>query len=124
MPRNEKIKTGDLVVIKTARSQVAMRAFVTEKIMPGFVYAPVCGGGPLGTESWQQANVNQLTDDAQYDEISGFPVYKTLLCQVKKKKRVRRGAASADPTLDAAANFFDPPPVYPLRAVLQSGYKS
>jgi hypothetical protein len=26
-------------------------------------------------------------------------VYKTLLCQRKKKKRVRRGAASADPTL-------------------------
>jgi len=94
-----KINTGDLVMIKTARGQVPMRAFVTDKIMPGFVYAPVGGGGPLGTESWQQANVNQLTDDAQYDEISGFPVYKTLLCQIKKKKRVRRGAASADPTL-------------------------
>ena len=94
-----KIKTGDLVVIKTARGQVPMRAFVTENIMPGFVYAPVGGGGPQGPESWQQANVNQLTDDRQFDEISGFPVYKTLLCQVKKKKRVRRGAASADPTL-------------------------
>ena len=94
-----KIETGDLVVIKTARGQVPMRAFVTEKIMPGFVYAPVGGGGPQGTPSWQQANVNELTDDRQYDEISGFPVYKTLLCQIKKKKRVRRGAASADPTL-------------------------
>ena len=94
-----KIKTGDLAVIKTARGQVAMRALVTEKIMPGFVYAPVGGGGPQGPESWQQANVNQLTDDRQYDEISGFPVYKTLLCQIKKKKRVRRGAAAADPTL-------------------------
>jgi anaerobic selenocysteine-containing dehydrogenase len=94
-----KIKSGDLVVIKTARGQVAMRAFVTEKIMPGFVYAPVGGGGPQGPESWQQANVNQLTDDRQYDAISGFPVYKTLLCQIKKKKRVRRGTAAADPTL-------------------------
>ncbi|BBO84524.1 dehydrogenase [Desulfosarcina ovata subsp. sediminis] len=94
-----KIKTGDLVVIKTARGQVPMRAFVTEKIMAGFVYAPVGGGGPQGPVAWQQANVNQLTDDRQYDDISGFPVYKTLLCQIKKKKRVRRGAAAADPTL-------------------------
>jgi anaerobic selenocysteine-containing dehydrogenase len=94
-----KIKTGDPVVIKTARGKVPMCAFVTEDIMPGFVYAPVGGGGPQGTESWRRANVNQLTDDRQYDEISGFPVYKTLLCQIKKKKRVRRKAASADPTL-------------------------
>jgi hypothetical protein len=61
--------------------------------------AAMGGGGPLGTKEWQQANVNFLTADRQYDEISGFPVYKTLLCQVKKKKRVRRGGASADPTL-------------------------
>ena len=80
-----KIKTGDLVSIKTARGKVVMRASVTENIMQGFVYAPVGGGGPLGTEEWRRANVNILTDDRQYDEISGFPVYKTLLCQVKKK---------------------------------------
>jgi anaerobic selenocysteine-containing dehydrogenase len=96
---SRKIRSGDRVVIKTSRGQVPMRALVTDKIMPGFVYAPVGGGGPQGTKSWQQANVNQLTDDRQFDEISGFPVYKTLLCQIKKKKRVRRGAASADPTL-------------------------
>jgi anaerobic selenocysteine-containing dehydrogenase len=94
-----KIATGDGVVIKTARGQVTMRAWVSDTIMQGFVYAPVGGGGPQGTDAWQAANVNELTDDGQYDEISGFPVYKTLLCQIKKKKRVRRGAASADPTL-------------------------
>ena len=94
-----RIGTGDWVVIKTARGQVTMKAFVTDAIMAGFVYAPVGGGGPLGTDSWQQANVNELTDDRQVDAISGFPVYKTLLCQIKKKKRVRRGAASADPNL-------------------------
>jgi len=96
---SRKIKTGDPVVIKTPRAKIPMRALVTETIMPGFVYAPVGGGGPNGPPSWQQANVNQLTDDRQFDEISGFPVYKTLLCQIKKKKRIRRGAASADPTL-------------------------
>lgn len=126
------IQTGDGVTVKTRRGQVVMRANVTDRIMPGFVYAPVGGGGPLGPESWQKANVNALTDDLQFDLISGFPVYKTLLCDVekedsaarlsapvsppageeeiadvqlqaqppkKKKKRIRRGMASADPTL-------------------------
>jgi anaerobic selenocysteine-containing dehydrogenase len=94
-----KIKSGDGVSIKTSRGQVVMRAEVTDRIMPGFVYAPVGGGGPLGTAEWQQANINEITDDRQFDPISGFPVYKTLLCQVKKKKRVRKGMASADPSL-------------------------
>ncbi len=93
------IRSGDGVSIKTPRGQVTMKAAVTDRIMPGFVYAPVGGGGPLGTPEWQQANINELTDDQQFDIISGFPVYKTLLCQIKKKKRIRRGAASADPNL-------------------------
>lgn len=94
-----KIKTEDPVVIKTARGQVMMRAFVTEDIMAGFVYAPAGGGGPQGTDEWKKANVNILTDLEQFDPISGFPVYKTLLCQVKKKKRQRRGIAVQDPSL-------------------------
>jgi anaerobic selenocysteine-containing dehydrogenase len=93
------IEAGDVVIIKTLRGKVTMRAGITDRIMAGFVYAPVGGGGPQGPEAWQQANVNLLTDDQQYDPISGFPVYKTLLCEVKKKKRIRRGAASADPSL-------------------------
>ncbi|MGD9209998.1 MAG: molybdopterin-dependent oxidoreductase [Desulfobacteraceae bacterium] len=93
-----RISEGDVVTIKTKRGKVTMRAHVTDKLMPGFVYAPVGGGGPLGTAEWQQANVNHLVDHTQYDPISGFPVYKTLLCQIKKK-RVRKGIATADPTL-------------------------
>lgn len=93
------IKTGDSVVVKTVRGSVPMRAYVTDKIMAGFAYAAVGGGGPLGTEEWRKANTNVLTDFEQYDEISGFPVYKTLLCQVKKKKRQRRGIAVQDPSL-------------------------
>ena len=93
------IADGDRVVIRTDRGAVPMRAHVTDTIMAGFVYAPVGGGGPLGTEEWQASNVNVLTDFDQYDEISGFPVYKTLLCQVVRKKRRRKGAAAQDPTL-------------------------
>jgi len=93
------IETGNKVSIKTARGSVLMRALVTEKIMKGFAYAQVGGGGPLGPDEWKEANVNELTDMGQLDEISGFPVYKTLLCQIKKKKRERRKIAVQDPGL-------------------------
>jgi anaerobic selenocysteine-containing dehydrogenase len=78
------IETGDPILVKSPRASVKMRANVTDKIMPGFVYAPVGGGGPLGTDEWKSANVNSLTDFEQVDEISGFPVYKTLLCEITK----------------------------------------
>jgi hypothetical protein len=42
------------------------------------------GGGILGPLAWQQANVNELTDLENRDPISGFPVYKALLCDVVK----------------------------------------
>ncbi len=96
--RERKIEPGDPVVIKTARGSVEMRADITEDIMEGFVYAPVGGGGPQGTETWRKANANVLTDLEQFDPISGFPVYKTLLCQVKKKRR-RRTIVVQDPSL-------------------------
>ena len=43
------------------------------------------GGGPIGPSSWQQGNVNELTDFYNRDPISGFPVYKALLCDVVKR---------------------------------------
>lgn len=92
------LEPGDLVVVKTARGNVEMRVDITEDIMAGFVYTPVGGGGPLGTESWRRANVNVLTDLEQFDPISGFPVYKTLLCEVRKKRR-RRTIVVQDPSL-------------------------
>jgi len=93
------IETGDTVVVKTPRNSIPMCALVSDNIMPGAAYAAVGGGGPLGTEAWQNGNANMLTDFEQYDPISGFPVYKTLLCQISKKKRRRRGIAVQDPTL-------------------------
>ena len=88
------LTTGDVVVIKTARGEVIMRAHATDSIMEGVVYAAVGGGGPLGKEEWKQANINELTDLEQCDEISGFPVYKVLLCEISKKRRVRKGVAN------------------------------
>lgn len=36
----------------------------------------------IGIESWRRANVNELTDPDNLDPISGFPVFKALLCEV------------------------------------------
>ncbi len=41
------------------------------------------GGGPLGPEVWQQANVNELTDCRNQDASSGFPVFRALLCDIE-----------------------------------------
>ena len=77
------IKDGDRVRIRTLRGSVLMRAKVTENIMRGAVDANHAGGGPLGPPEWREANVNSLTDLDQFDPISGFPVYKCLLCEIE-----------------------------------------
>ncbi|MFZ5867837.1 MAG: IscS subfamily cysteine desulfurase [Thermodesulfobacteriota bacterium] len=78
------ISTGDLVQVVSPRGHVAFRAYVTENIMQGVVDASMGGGGPVGPQAWQDCNVNDLTDLHRYDPISGFPVYKALLCDVVK----------------------------------------
>lgn len=78
------IKSGDLVHIMTKRGKVTMCALVTDDIVRGAIDANMGGGGPVGPEKWQNCNVNELTDLQRYDPISGFPVYKTLLCDVVK----------------------------------------
>ncbi len=80
------IVNGDLVEIMTQRGRVRYRAQVTDGIMQGVVDADMGGGGPLGSQAWQDCNVNELTDLGKYDPISGFPVYKALLCDVFKAK--------------------------------------
>ncbi len=84
---NRKIKTGDIVKISTKRGAVTMRAFVTDNIVQGAIDADMGGGGPVGSDAWKNTNINELTDLQNYDPISGFPVYKTLLCQVEKINR-------------------------------------
>ncbi|MBF0508992.1 MAG: IscS subfamily cysteine desulfurase [Deltaproteobacteria bacterium] len=78
------IAFGDLVEVISPRGRVRFRAYVTDNIMPGVIDASMGGGGPVGPQAWQDSNVNDLTDLQRYDPISGFPVYKALLCQVVK----------------------------------------
>jgi cysteine desulfurase NifS len=78
------ISSGDLVRVTTARGGVLFRARVTDDILKGCVECMFGGGTPVGPEAWREWNVNELTDMSNYDRISGFPVYKALLCDVHR----------------------------------------
>ncbi len=69
------IHQGDPVWVSSPRGRVRFRADITERIKPGVVH---CFHG------WNEANINELTDDRNLDPISGFPPFKSLLCQVEK----------------------------------------
>jgi cysteine desulfurase NifS len=86
------ISDGDLVTVTTPRGSVRFRARVGDDIMPGVVECAMGGGTPVGPEAWQEWNVNKLTDLGNFDDISGFPVYKALLCDVA---RVEAGTEAA-----------------------------
>ncbi|MFQ5558012.1 MAG: aminotransferase class V-fold PLP-dependent enzyme, partial [Acidimicrobiales bacterium] len=78
------IASGDLVEVRTPRGAVPFRARVTDSIVAGAIECAMGGGTPVGPAAWREWNVNDLTDMSRYDEITGFPVYKALLCDVVK----------------------------------------
>ncbi|MCP4962983.1 MAG: molybdopterin-dependent oxidoreductase [Actinomycetia bacterium] len=77
------IVDGADVMVITRRGRVPFTAHVTKNIVPGVVETNMGGGGPIGPEVWQQANVNELTDSRNHDTSSGFPVFRALLCEVE-----------------------------------------
>ena len=81
--------SGDAVYVRSPRGRVRMRALVTDDMIPGAVEANMGGGGPLGPKAWRECNINELTD-LRFDPISGFPIYKTLLCEVERVSESER----------------------------------
>lgn len=79
------IEDGDDVYVISPRGKVPFKVWVTEDIVPGVIEANAGGGSPIAAEAWRQATVNDLTDHNNRDPISGFPVYKALLCDVVKR---------------------------------------
>jgi anaerobic selenocysteine-containing dehydrogenase len=79
------VRDGDRVSVRTKRGKVRFYAKVTDRIRKGVIEANMGGGGPLQPQPWREANVNELTDPENRDPISGFPVFKALLCEVKKE---------------------------------------
>ena len=84
--KKRNIVSGDLVEVCSKRGSVPFRARVTDDIIQGAVECNMGGGTPVGPDAWRDWNVNELTDLSNYDKISGFPVYKALLCDVVKIK--------------------------------------
>jgi cysteine desulfurase NifS len=78
------VQTGDLVHVRSPRGTVPFRARVSPDIVSGAVECNMGGGTAVGPRAWREWNVNELTDVQNYDEISGFPVYKALLCEVER----------------------------------------
>ena len=79
------IADGDAVTVSTSRGSVPFYACVTDELRPGAVEVNQGGGGgPAQNADWHAANVNELTDLNNRDEISGFPVLKALLCQITR----------------------------------------
>jgi anaerobic selenocysteine-containing dehydrogenase len=76
------IVEGDPVFVVSSRGRVPFWASVTPDIVEGAVEVNMGGGGPLGGSAWQEANVNELTDPDNVDPLSGFPVFRALLCDV------------------------------------------
>ena len=76
---------GEEVLVYNSRGEVPFYAHVTDGIPAGEVELNMGGGSIYQSESWKQANTNLLTDAENRDYISGFPVFKALLCDVKKK---------------------------------------
>lgn len=105
------IGNGDPVTLRTRRGQVNLYAVVSDDIVPGAVEASAMGGGPAGNDVWRNANVNEVTDLKRYDPISGFPVYKALLCEVSKTAEEGRVAvrSPAEYRLDLGKSEKDAP---------------
>jgi len=81
------ISDGGRVWVESPRGKVGVWAKVTDEVMTGQVELNVGGGSPIQAEAWRGANANFVTDLENRDPISGFPVYKALLCDVKKREQ-------------------------------------
>ncbi len=67
------IEQGAKVQLSTVRGSVEMYANLTDVVQPGVVNAP---------HGWAEADLNRITDDGAPDPISGFPPFKSMLCEV------------------------------------------
>ena len=69
------IAPGDPVELSTHRAFIRVKANLTEIVPPGVVNM---------YHAYPDADVNQLIDPDYLDPISGYPGFKSLVCEVKK----------------------------------------
>lgn len=110
------IEQGDLVEVRTPRGAVPFRAKISDDILKGAVECNMGGGAAVGPKAWQKWNVNELTDLSNYDEISGFPVYKALLCEVRKIE-------SASKKFKIGLTRNEKTKIFPVKTIKTNGLK-
>lgn len=71
------IREGDWIEISSPVGVIEMKAWVTDIVQPGVVHA---------FHGWAGHNINELIPDDGLDPVSGFPPFKSSLCQVRKKQ--------------------------------------
>ncbi len=116
-----RIRSGDLVRVTTPRGSIPFRAKVTSGIMKGAVECMFGGGSPVGPKAWREWNVNELTDLNNYDKISGFPVYKALLCDVEKvepgTEETQRAVVMQSSACDSGLPVSEIPTTKPVKRI-------
>jgi anaerobic selenocysteine-containing dehydrogenase len=70
------IGEGDWIEISSPLGVIEMKAWVTDIVRPGVVHA---------FHGWAGHNINDLIPDDGLDPVSGFPPFRSSLCQVRKK---------------------------------------
>ena len=61
--------------VESPRGSIKVKARLTEDIHPKVVAMQ---------HGWSEANANCLTDDEARDPVSGYPGFRSVLCQVMK----------------------------------------
>ncbi len=69
------ISNGDAVKVSSPRGSITVKAVLIERLGRGQVAM---------SHGWSKSSVNELTDDAMLDPISGFPAYRGFLCNIEK----------------------------------------
>jgi anaerobic selenocysteine-containing dehydrogenase len=75
--RDRNISQGDEVLLSTPRNSIRVKANITEVVPPGVINI---------FHGYSRPEVNRLIDPDYLDPISGFPGFKSLICQVEKVK--------------------------------------
>lgn len=69
------IRQGDSIQLLTSRSSIRVKANLTEMVPPGVVNM---------YHAFPTADINLLVEPDYLDPISGFPGFKSLLCEIRK----------------------------------------
>jgi formate dehydrogenase len=82
------VAEGEAVRVATNRGEVELPAALDKKLMDGHVWIPngfgVTYPGPDGELVVQGVNLNELSDAADRDPISGCPHHKYTLCSIER----------------------------------------